>query len=119
MTRITQKELDLLREQQEIYMPDTVTIRRREFFGDNEQEYFDLTHDVSARITPGFGFWRAVADRFQGITAFNVTMPWDTDVKASDVLVDVQSRAFEVRDVRSPSTFQTAKQVLCDMVTDG
>jgi hypothetical protein len=119
MTELTQLELDLLREEQITYMPERVKIRRVDFPGDNEREYGDHLTDVWARITPGFGFWRAVADRFQGITAFTITMPWDTDVHASDVIIDSHGRAYEVRDTKDPSTYHTALQVLCDRVNDG
>jgi Phage head-tail joining protein len=119
MTKITQLELELLREEQVTYMPERVKIRRQYFLGDNEREYNDLSSDVWARITPGFGFWRAVADRYQGITAFTITMPWDTDVRASDTIIDSHGRFYEVRDTKDPSTYHTALQTLCDRVNDG
>jgi hypothetical protein len=115
---ITELELRKMRIEQEKYMRDRVLIRRREFFGDTESSYADHLEDVPARFHPGFGFWRLVADRFQGITAFTVTMPWDTDIKASDVIVDSQSRVFEVRDVAAPKTLHTARMCLCDLTTD-
>lgn len=119
MTEITQLELDLLREEQITYMPERVRIRRADFSGDNERDYFDHVLDVWARITPGFGFWRAVADRYQGITAFTITLPWDTDVRASDVIIDGNGRVYEVRDTQDPKTYHTALRVLCDRVNDG
>jgi len=119
MTAITQLELDLLREEQLTYMPERVRIRRADFPGDNEREYIDHLDQVWARITPGFGFWRAVADRYQGITAFTITMPWDTDVHSSDVILDSKGRVYEVRDTKDPSTYHTALQTLCDRVNDG
>ena len=115
---ITPRELELIREHQAIFMPNTISIRRPIFFGDSEREWETVYTGVSARITPGFGFWRDVADRFQGVTAYTVTVPWDTDVQAGWVLIDSSSRAYEVRDVRAPSTYQTAKQMLVDRVSD-
>lgn len=117
-SEITQLELELLREQQLVFMPQKVKIRRRTFTGDNEVGFATIEENVRARITPGFGFWRTVADRFQGITAFTVTLPWNTDVQASDAIIDEEERVFEVRDVKAPSTFHTAAQALCDRVTD-
>jgi head-tail adaptor len=119
MTEITQLELELLREEQITYMPERVKIRRQDFAGDNERGYYDHLTKVWARITPGFGFWRNVADRYQGITAFTITLPWDTDVKASDVIIDSANRFYEVRDTKDPSTYHTALQTLCDRVNDG
>lgn len=119
MTAITQLELDLLREEQVTYMPEKVKIRRADFAGDNERDYYTHLESVWARITPGFGFWRSVADRYQGITAFTITLPWDTDVRASDVILDSNGRFYEVRDTKDPSTYHTALQVLCDRVNDG
>lgn len=115
---ISDRELQVLKEHQEIYMPETVTIRQPQFFGDNEREYVTLETGVPARITPGFGWWRSVADRFQGITAHTITVPWDTEIQAGWVIIDSHDRAYEVRDVRAPSSFQTAKQLLTDRVTD-
>jgi len=115
---ITSRELESMREHQEVFMPDLISIRRPVFFGDNEREWETVYQNVPARVTPGFGFWRAVADRFQGITAYTVTVPWDQEVQAGWVLIDAASRAYEVRDVRAPSTFPTARQLLVDRVSD-
>jgi Phage head-tail joining protein len=119
MTAITQLELELLREEQITYMPEKVKIRRPRFAGDNERDYEDIAVKVWARLTPGFGFWRSVADRYQGITAFTITMPWDTDCQAGDIIIDSSDRAYEVRDTKDPSTYHTALQVLCDRISDG
>lgn len=115
---ITARELSSIREHQEVFMPDLISIRKPVFFGDNEREWETVYTGVSCRITPGFGFWRTVADRFQGITAHTVTLPWDQEVQAGWVLIDASARAYEVRDVRAPSSFQSAKQLLVDRVSD-
>lgn len=119
MSHITSKEIDSLREAQEQYMPQRVKIRRRHWFGDDESEYVDHKLNVPAVITAGYGVWRMVADQFSGITAFTIGVPWDTDVQAGDLIVDEKSRGFEVRDVKSPNTYQSRKVVLCDNVTEG
>jgi head-tail adaptor len=119
MTEITQLELELLREEQITYMPERVKVRRTNFAGDNERDYETVHEGLWARITPGFGMWRVVADRFQGITAFTITVPWDSDVRAADAIIDAAGRVYEVRDTKDPSTYHTALQLLCDRVNDG
>lgn len=119
MTEITKLELELLREEQITYMPERVRIRRPDFSGDNERDYRTVAEKVWARITPGWGMWRAVADRYQGVTAFTITMPWDTDIQAGDTIIDGLNRVFEVRDTKDPSTYHTALQMLVDRVSDG
>jgi hypothetical protein len=114
---VTPNELELIRVEREKFMQDQVIIKRREFLGDTENEYVPIDDELyPVTITPGYGLWRTVADRFQGITAFTVVLPWDTDVQAGDILVQ-GVRVFEVRDIRSPSTFLTAKLCLCDQTT--
>lgn len=115
---ISEHELELIREHQEIFMPDKIKIRRMAFFGDNERAYETVAQNVPARITPGFGFWRQLADRYQGITAYTVTVPHDQEIQAGWVIIDEQDRSYEVRDSRAPSSYQTAKQVLVDRVSD-
>jgi hypothetical protein len=115
---ITQGEIDDIRQEQLKFMPDKVIIKRREFFGDTEHEYHPIDDkEYPARITAGYGTWRVVADRFQGITAFTITMAWDSPIQAGDLVVQ-GGRAFEVRDVKAPGSYLTAKQCLCDLVTD-
>jgi len=115
---ITSDELALLRDEQENYMPDLVIIRREFSAGDDQLDRGTVATDVACRITPGFGVWRNVADRFQGITAYTVTFAWDQDVKAGDQLVDAESRTFLVRDVKAHSSYQTALPTLVDLVND-
>lgn len=115
---ITEEELTRLREAQEEFMPDRGTLKRREFDGDNESQYDAYATDVHARLTPGFGIWRIVADRYQGVTAFNLSLPWDQDVRAGDVWVASDNRVYEIRDVQAPASYLTARRCLCDLVTD-
>jgi hypothetical protein len=120
MSRVTQRELDSIRDAQLDFLPDTILQTKRKFYdGDNGFERQPYLSNIASRFTPGFGRWTIIADRFQGITAFTVTVPWDTDIIAGDELIDDESRTFEVRDSRSPSTYQTAKQLLVDLITDG
>jgi hypothetical protein len=118
MTKISEAELDKIREQQEVFMTSLVTVKRRKYLADNEFTPETIATKVNARITPGFGFWREVADRFQGITAYSLTFHWNQDIQAGDVIVDTSDRVFEVRDVRSPSTYHTARQALADRISE-
>lgn len=119
MSGITDGEIASIREAQEEFMPDSGIIKRREFFGDQEQEYFPTDGVVRpACVTPGFGIWRLVADRFAGITAYTITMHWDVDIQAGDIFIS-DNRVFEIRDVKSPESYVTAKQCLADLTTDG
>lgn len=114
---ITEQELAQIRAEQEVFMPNRITIRGESYIAEDEAVPSNIATDVRARITPGFGFFRVVADRHQGITAFTITMPWDQVVKVGNQIVDQTTReVFEVRDVRDHKTYQTALQVLGDRV---
>lgn len=120
MSRVTQKELDSIRDAQEDFLPDRILqTKRKHFDGDNgyQREPW-LTTPFDARFVPGYGRWGVVADKFQGITPYTVTVAWDVDILAGDEIVDEMGRTFEVRDVKHPSSYQTAKQLLADMVLD-
>lgn len=119
MSKVTDTELDGIREAQADFMPQSVVIRRKDFIADGAFQQINVAIEVPARIVPGFGYWRSVADRFQGITPFRITVPWDQEIAAGYTVVDEESRVYEVRDVLAPATYQTAKQVLTDLVTDG
>ncbi|SRR6266550_9011297 len=119
MGSVTDRELQDIRDAQEEYLPDTIVIRRKDYVGgDSDYAKPIFATGVPARLTPGFGQWRLVADRFQGIEAFVVTVPWDQDLRPGDEIVDTAARTYQVRAVKSPSSYQTAKQALCDKVTD-
>jgi len=116
---ITDRELKALRKEQEAWMPNSVLIQRHSYVGDEQFVLDTVGVDVKCRIHAGFGRWAVVADRYQGITPFTVTMPWDTDIQPGDVLYDAFGRAFQVRDVAWPQDMATAKRLLADMTTDG
>lgn len=118
MSEITPQELDLIREAQQEFMPDAFIIRRRQYIGDDRFETETIAQDVPGRLTAGSGRWVDVADRFQGITPFTLTLYWDQDIKAGDQAVDAQGRVYEVRDVQAPGTLLTARRCLVDLVTD-
>jgi hypothetical protein len=116
---VTDGELNDLRDAQGTFMPQSVVIRRRAYDGDQGYEQGNIATAVPCRLTPGAGSWQAVSDRLQGITPFIATVPWNQELQAGDTIVDEQARTFEVRAVKSPSTYLTAKQALCDLVNDG
>src|SRR5687767_13228153 len=89
---VTTGEIDLIREHQEAFLPDTVIIRRRKYAGDGEFAPKIVGEDIAARITPGFGSWRDVADRFQGITAFTISVAHDQEIEAGYEVIDQNSR---------------------------
>lgn len=113
---ITEKQLNTLRENQERLMPNKVTVKRRLNLGEDEGRYETVLEDQKCRYTPGFGYWRLVADRFQGITPFTLGFPYETDVRAGDHIIDEYAHNYEVRDVRDPASYHTAVQVLADQV---
>lgn len=118
---LTQRELDEMRAAQESFQDSKITIRRREFFPPDDYDHRTTAAEhVSARIHAGFGAFRNVADRFQGITPYTVTVPWDTDIREDDILIDEDNGSIlHVRDIRKGNTYQTAIQVLTEQVTDG
>lgn len=121
MTALTPAEIKQLQQEQETYMPQSVVVKRT-FFVEGDDVSFGpqvIATAVPCRLTAGFGQWRSVADRFQGVTAYTATVPWNTDIKAGDVIVDEESRSFEIRDVAAPSSYLTARRCLVDLVTDG
>lgn len=115
---ITAQELKEMREAHEAFMPSELQIHSKQSVGDGEYEYF-LESTTKGRITSGFGIFRSVADRYQGVTFVTITVPWDTVVKANNRIYDAYGRAFEVRDSRDSGSFQTAKVLLCEGVEDG
>lgn len=116
---MTEQELTLLREEQLRWMPQRSTIKRRDYVGGEEVHIPQtIATGVKCRLTPGFGLWRQIADRFQGITAYTGTFPYGTDIKAADELIDDTSRTFQVRDSLHPKAHETAVRVLLDLVTD-
>jgi hypothetical protein len=117
---ISEEELDLLRAEQLKYLPGTEgVIKRVSYLGGDQLSAPDtIASGLSYRLLPGFGLWREVADRFQGVTAFTITLPYGTDLKASDIFIDDGSLTFQVRDVLAPKGYSTAVRALLDLVTD-
>ena len=119
MSGITDGELADLRSIQQDFMPDDDGIIKRKSYVQGEEKfaYDTIAENVRHRLTPGFGLWRAVADRYQGVTAFTGTFPYGTDIKAADKFIS-GVRTFEVRDALQPKGYSTAVRVLLDLVTD-
>jgi hypothetical protein len=114
---ITDKEINSIRKAQEEFLPERVIIRRKHWVGgDKDYEAQNLAVDVPARLTPGFGFWRQVADRFEGITPFTITVAWDQDIHPGDTVVDANANTYEIRAVQAPESYLTAIQTLGDLI---
>lgn len=117
---ITDAELADIRAEQAKYMPNEVIIKRKTYtggeYGAGDFTLETLATEVKARLTPGFGVFRPVADRFQGVNPYTVTVPWDQDIRVGDVVIDEDSVSYEVRSVRNRSSYQTATQTLCDRI---
>lgn len=115
---ITQRELDLIRQEQVKFMDSRVRVERDSYAGTGEGSPApsDVYTDLPAQIAAGFGFFREVADRMTGITAYTITVPWDSVIKVNDRIYDEAGVKYHVRDVRDGSTLNSAVQVLGDRV---
>lgn len=114
----TQREIDQLRANQESFMGSLCEIHRKISMGDSHDEIGPIASDIPCRLVPGFGVWRQVADKFQGIKAYTFTMPWDTDLKAGDEVYDAYGRQYLVRDVSSSSTYLTCLRSLMEAIDE-
>lgn len=119
MAQVTEPEIDSIREAQADFMPGVGSVQRNKPQGDGEYARQLLYDDVPYRLIPGFGRWADIADRFVGITAFRLTVPHDYTLHAGDVFIDEAGSTYEIRDVLSHSSYQTAVQALVDLVNDG
>lgn len=116
---LTEQELQELRDAQQTFQAGDFIIRRREFFPPDDYDHRATVGDgIQGRLTAGFGQFRNIADRFQGITPFTFTVSWDQDIRADDEVLDNRGNIFHVRDVRKGNTYQSAIQCLVDLVTD-
>jgi len=116
---ISDQELDEIRAEQEKYMPSRVTIKRRTFLGPPDAwDYPVIAQHVPARITPGlFGQLRQVAQKLASIQAYTITLHWDQVIRDSDQIVDeANSAVYEVRFARINSSYQTATQVVAELI---
>ena len=110
--------IDRISRNQEDFMPQLSIIRRWANIGGGERERGIVATDVPTRYTAGWGPFRVVADRYQGITPYTITVPWDTDVRVDDEFVDEEARTFHIRSRRKPGSYITAVQLLGDLVND-
>lgn len=115
---ITPGELESLRAAQKDFLPDLVTVQKRSFVGGEEQYAYDtVASDVACRLTPGFGVWKLVADRYQGVTAYTVTFAYGQELSSAYRLIDATSHTYEVREVMIPKSYATAVRALLDLVS--
>lgn len=114
MEGITERELISIREAQADFMPQTLQVYRS-YEIDGEKSSERTGEPIQGRITPNLGsLWRTVADQYAGLTMYSITGPYDWDVRDGDEVYDAYGRAYKVRDVRNPSSYHTAKQVLAE-----
>jgi len=116
---VSEEELDSIREAQALYLPGLFIIRKRAFVGDSGYAPENVAVDVPGRLIPGAGRWSQLADRYEGITPYRFTCAWDQELLASWYVIDENSIAYEIKDVLSGSSYQTATQALVDRVTGG
>lgn len=116
--QITTKELESIREAQEVFMPQRVVIQRKRTIAKGEFGWRNVSIDVPGRCTAGFGRFSITADRYAGITPCVWAFPAAQDIEVADRIIDEESIIFEVREVRQPKSYLTAVQVLADRVND-
>lgn len=118
---ITEKEIDDIRTAQEVFIQSEGILRRREFIPpDDYDHYKTVGENIPVRVSAGFGTFRDIADRYQGITPFTLTFSWDQDVRADDQMLLTDGRVFHIRDTKVSGRYiHTATQCLADLVTDG
>lgn len=117
---LTAAELAGMRKAQEQFMPGTAVIERAVLAPDGMGGYVEgwlAVGTVPARLYPQDR--RAVAESVGGaqvlsVTRWFVTMPFATDVHASDRL-HISGRTYEVQEVNNGEMYQTA--VRCEVVS--
>jgi hypothetical protein len=117
---ITERELDEIRTAQEVFIQSEGILRRREFIPPDDYDHRKtIGENISVRVSAGFGTFRDVADRFQGIIPFVLTFSWNQDVRADDELILTDGRVFHLRAIKAGLYIHTATQCLADLITDG
>jgi hypothetical protein len=123
----TAGEIAAIAEQRARTLDRLALIRREDFVGEDSFEPITIYEHLPYRRTPGFGFYRDIADRFSSINAYMLVYPLSYQVdaysdlivpelKLKDTVVDENDDAvFIVRDTR-PSSFETARTVLADRI---
>jgi hypothetical protein len=116
---ITTKELDDIRAAQNVFIQSEGILRRREFIPPDDYDHRKtIGEHIPVRVSAGFGTFRDVADRFQGIIPFVLTFSWDQDVRADDELLLTDGRVFHLRATKLGLHLHTATQCLADLITD-
>lgn len=118
MSFITDSEIQSIREAQIGFMPTELQVYRKHTAG-GDSEHVAHGPAVMGRTTPNLGsLWRTAADQFVGLTMHSLTGPIGWDIRAGDQVVDVFGRMYLVRDVKNPSSYHTATQVLGEALFD-
>ena len=111
---VTDGELESIREAQNQFMPGKKGKIHLKTIIAPEMEADDFIENVPYRLSAGFGRFEAIADRFQGITPYVLTVPHNQEINPGDEFFDETGSKFEVRDVKDKSSYQTARQCLVD-----
>ena len=113
MTLLSSATLTQMRAAQALALPDTATRTRSAYVSDGMggQTPSTSTTSYACRITPTSGRELEVAARVTSAVTFTVTLPYDADVTADDVLA-VNGRTFKVEAVLQGGAWATALRVL-------
>lgn len=117
---IPESLLTQLRKRETATMKDRVSLRRNVPVTPHSESPWVYATDVPARIKMGFGTFRDVADRFQGVTACNITVPETYDVRPGDEVLEGSDpenlTVYKVLDTRSSGTYRIAQRLLAELI---
>lgn len=116
-------ELSEMRDEQELGMPELVTIKRAVktsdgFGGYNTTSYTTVATDVPARITPSQELVAGgQADRQLQLGRWSLRVPYGTDLQERDqVEWTAQSMTIEIEQVKSPRSYHTAISAIGEVI---
>jgi hypothetical protein len=117
MSTLVDRVIDITREYQLRYMTDSVVILRP-FKNTVDTTPGVLASNVACRLTPGAGRYQVIADRFDAITPWTLTFPWDTDIQVGDTVIAGDDNTYQVRWADdADKTLRAAVRVLADRIT--
>ena len=110
---LSASDLATMRTTQALALPDTATRTRKTYVSDGMggQTPSESTTSYACRLAPTSGRELEVAARITSAVTFTVTLPYDADVTADDVLT-VNGRTLRVIAVLQGGAWQTALRVL-------
>jgi len=113
MTLLSSATLTQMRAAQAAALSDSATRTRSTYVSDGMggQTASASTTAYACRLAPTSGRELEIAARITSAVAFTITLPYDADVQADDVLT-VSGRTFKVVAVLAGGAWQTALRVL-------